>query len=102
MTIAEETRTDDQNALMWVLLSDLSRAKPDGRRATPETWKCLCMHACGWSVQFEMGIDGQPFPVGFRSSKLKKSQMADLISFIQAYGDSKGVVWSEPRERKAA
>ena len=31
VNIREATRTNEQNALLWVLLSDVSRAKPEGR-----------------------------------------------------------------------
>jgi hypothetical protein len=95
VTLKEATRNADQNALMWCLLSDISRAKPEGRRHTPEIWKALFMSACGHEVQFAQGLDGNPFPVGFRSSRLSVRQMADLITFIQAWGDERGVKWSE-------
>ena len=94
--IREATRNLDQNARMWAMLSDVSRAKPQGRRHNPETWKALFMHACGHAVHFEAGLSGEPFPVGFRSSRLTKRQMAELITFIRAYGDEHGVEWSEP------
>ncbi len=96
INIREGGRTLDQSAKMWAMLSDISRAKPDGRVHTAEVWKALMMSACGHEVQFLMGLDGNPFPYGFKSSRLSKSQMADLITFIQAYGDEKGVRWSEP------
>jgi hypothetical protein len=102
VTIRAATRSLDQNARLWAVLSDISRAKPEGRRHTPEVWKNLMMHACGHAVQFEMGLDGQPFPVGFRSSKLSKSQMSDLIEFAQEYGSRHGVVWSEPEPQERA
>lgn len=94
--ISEATRNKDQNARMWAMLSDVSRAKPDGRCHTPEVWKALMMKACGHAVQFVLGIDGEPFPVGFRSSRLTKSQMSDLIEFIYAYGAEHRIEWSEP------
>ena len=98
VSVKEATRNDDQNALMWVLLSDISRAKPNGRRHTPDMWKALMMKACGHHVQFLEGLDGEPFPIGFRSSRLTVRQMADLITFILAYGDENGVTWSQQRE----
>lgn len=94
VTLSAPKRTQDQNNLLWSLLSDLSRAKPDGRKHTPEGWKNLAMHACGWAVQFENGLDGQPFPVGFRSSRLTKSEMSDLIEFILSYGARYDIKWS--------
>lgn len=97
MTVKEAGRTIDQNDMMWALLSDISRAKPDGRRHTTDVWKQLFMHACGHAVQFETGLNGQPFPTGFRSSKLNKQQMADLITFIIQWGDQKGVQWTQEK-----
>lgn len=97
VNIKEATRSNDQNAKMWAMLSDVSRAKPEGRTMTSELWKAAFMNACGHQVQFENGIDGgQPFPVGFHSSRLNVRQMADLITCIQEYGDRHGVAWSEP------
>jgi hypothetical protein len=95
VNIREATRTNEQNALLWVLLSDVSRAKPEGRCHTPDVWKCLFMAACGHAVQFETGLDGAPFPVGFRSSRLSKAQMTDLIEFIFSWCAEKGVQLSE-------
>lgn len=93
--ISEPKRTDDQNAKMWAMLSDISRQKPLGRRCTPEQWKALAMHACGWAVQFENGLDGQPFPVGFRSSRMTKKEMATLIEWLMWFGAENNIVWSE-------
>lgn len=95
VTVKPATRSTEQNSLMWSLLSEISRAKPEGRRHTPEVWKALAMHACGHAVQFETGLSGEPFPVGFRSSRLTKHQMSELIEFLYAYGAEKGVVFKE-------
>ncbi len=84
------------------MLSDVSRAMTDGRRHTAEVWKTLFMHACGHAVQFETGLNGQPFPTGFRSSQLTKSQMGELIEFIYSFGAEKGVVWTEPEAQERA
>lgn len=102
VTVREAKRSLEQNDKMWAMLSDISRAKPEGRRHTPETWKALFMHACGHAVQFEMGLNGQPFPVGFRSSRMSKSQMSDLIEFVYSYGAEHGVVWSDEASKAAA
>lgn len=99
--ISAPKRTDDQNSKMWAMLTDLSIAKPEGRRLIPDDWKVLMLHACGWECQFLEGLDGRPFPRGFSSSALTKRQMADLITFIQTYGDQHDVVWSN-EERDAA
>lgn len=93
--ISPATRSLEANAKMWAMLSDVSRAKPEGRRHTPEVWKCLFMNALGHETAFEMGLDGRPFPTGFSSSRLTKAQMGDLIELIYSYGAQHDVKWSE-------
>lgn len=89
-------RTLDQNAKMWAMLTDIALARPEGRKWTPETWKAAFMHSLGHQVQFADGLDGAgPFPLGFRSSKLSKAQMSDLIELIYEYGSRHGIEWSE-------
>lgn len=102
VTIKEATRSLDQNARLWAMLSDVSRAKPEGRMHTPEVWKNLMMHACGHAVQFELGLDGKPFPVGFRSSRLTKSEMSDLMEFVAEYGARHDVLWTDRTYGEAA
>src|SRR5690242_2522682 len=71
VNVRKATRSTEQNAKMWACLSELSRAKPEGRELTPEVWKSLFMHALGHAQRFEMAIDGRGVvPVGFRSSRL--------------------------------
>lgn len=100
--VSEATRNLDQNARLWAMLSDVARAKPEGRSWTPEVWKAAFMHALGHQVMFCEGLDGSgPFPVGFRSSRLTVRQMADLITCVAEYGDRHGVQWSEPNPYEA-
>lgn len=99
VNIRPETRTNEQNAKMWAMLSDVSRAKPDGRELTPEVWKSLFLHALGHAQRFEMALDERGVvPVGFRSSRLTKEQMSDLIETIYEFGARHDVCWSEPHE----
>lgn len=99
--VSAAKRTIPQNDRMWAMISDVSRAKPEGRCHAPEVWKCLFMNACGHKVRFELGLDGEPFPIGFRSSHLTVEQMTDLIEFIYWYGSQHGVLWTE-RDRAAS
>ncbi len=99
--VREPKRSLDQNAHLWALLTQLSAAKPEGREHTPDTWKLLVMHAAGHACQFEVGLDGRPFPVGFRSSKLTKRQCMDLIDWIYAYAAEQGVELVSPEVEAA-
>ena len=98
----ERTRSLDQNAKMHAMLTDISRAAPGGRRATVDQWKHIMMSACKFECQFETGLDGRPFAVGFSSSKLTVAQMAELITFIDYWGTTNGVRWSEPAPSEIA
>lgn len=94
VNVREAKRTLDQNAKMWAMLSDISRAAPEGRMWTTDVWKAAFMHALGHEINWQPGLNNQPFPVGFRTSRLSKEQMGDLITMIQEYGDRHGVQWS--------
>lgn len=101
VTVAEPKRSTEQNSKLWAMLTDVARAKPEGRNWTPETWKAAFMHFLGHQVMFAEGLEGSgPFPLGFRSSRLSVKQMADLITCIEEYGTRNGVQWTD--EEKAA
>jgi hypothetical protein len=97
------TRTVDQNSKMWAMLSDVARAKPEGRELTTDKWKSLFMDAIGIPADWEPGINGGVVNVGYRSSRLSKEQMSEMIEQMYAYGAEHGVEWTEPeREADAA
>ena len=101
MEVREPRRSLDQNDKLWAMLSDIAASKPMGRMHTPDDWKAIAMNACGWECQFCEGLDGRPFPIGFRSSQLTKSQMSTLIDWLQAFGDEHQVRWSDERKDAA-
>lgn len=96
MTIKPPRRTVDQNDLMWALLTKVSAAKPEGRNLTPDVWKALFMHSLDHTQRFEQALDGKGMvPVGFRSSRMTKAQMSDLIETIHEYAARHGVELGE-------
>ena len=94
VTVRQPTRSGGQNSRLWALLTDVARAKPDGREMRPDDWKCAFMAALGHKGRYIIGLDGDPFPVGYRSSKLTVAQMSDLQTFIEQWGSERGVKWS--------
>lgn len=103
LNIHPAKRTNDQNALLWAMLSEISRAKPDGRVLPPETWKCLFMATAGFSCTFEPSLDGKGVvPLGFKSSRLSKAEFSDLIEAIHAFAAEKGIPLSDEIEPRAA
>ena len=92
----EKNRTTEQNAKLWAMLGDISKqVQHNGRYRTPESWKLLVMHALKYECAFEIGLNGEPFPTGFRSSQLSIKQMSELIEWVYAFGAEQGVKWSE-------
>lgn len=94
LSIKEGTRSLDQNAKMWAMLTDIARAKIGGREWSEEVWKAGFMHDLIEQVAFYEGIRGEGFfPVSYRTSQLSKKQFADLLTNIAQYGDEHGVEW---------
>lgn len=97
VNIREASRTNDQNAKMHAMLSDVARAKPQGRVMGTDVWKALFMAEAGFRCTFEPSLDGTGVvPLGFKSSRLNKAEFSGLIETIYKYGAEHGVVWSEP------
>lgn len=97
LNIQEAKRSDQQNRKLWACISDIARAKPDGRTYPVDVWKSLFMAEAGFKPIFEPSLDGQGvIPIGYKSSRLDKREFADLLTAVLAYGDQHGVQWSEP------
>lgn len=95
MKLAEETRTDAQNRLMWPLIADLRKQVPEHAIYTAEQTKLRFLDALGEEMVFLPKIAGAGlFPVGQRSSTLTKAQFTLLIELIFMEGNRCGVQWS--------
>lgn len=102
MTVKPPTRSPDQNAKMWAMLSDISRAKPEGRVLTPKVWKTLFMHQLDHELRFEMALDGNGMvPIDYSTSQLSKARMSDLIEKMYEYGAKHNVEWTNERDAAA-
>lgn len=96
------TRSVEQNALMWSLLGQLSKALPwHGQTYSDEDWKDYMMHALR-RARWMPSEDGGLVPIGMRTSDLGVSEMTDLIELIFAFGARHGVEFREGREASAA
>lgn len=100
-------RTNDQNSLMWVLLSKLSLSLPwGGARQTPDTWKLLFLDNLRRELSSEPALlpaldsSGGLVNVGTSSSDLTKDEMTMLIELILKFGAEHGVTFDD--EARAA
>jgi len=94
--VKEKTRSTEQNARMWALLTDVSRQVDwYGQKLTPEEWKDV-FSASLKKQKAVPGLDGGFVILGQRTSKMSIREMADLMTLIEAFGADKGVRFSAP------
>lgn len=95
-TIAPETRTQEQNRLMWPLLTDLSQQVTYADRVLSQgDWKNLCMGALN-NAEFVPTLDGYGrMPLGLSTKVLSKTRFSELIDVIRAVGAERGVVFAD-------
>jgi hypothetical protein len=94
LTIEEQKRSTEQNAMLWSVLSDLAKqVQWHGEKLTKEEYKDLL--TAGLKKQRAIpGIDGGFVVLGMSTSKMTKQEMSDLITMAHAFGDERGVNWS--------
>lgn len=96
VTIQEQRRSMQQNAMMWALLTELAeQVEWHGQKLTPENWKDMCTAAIK-RQQVVPGIDGGFVVMGTSTRRMTKPEMNELIEFIYAFGAQHGVEFSEP------
>ena len=89
--IAEPTRTLESNALLWVLLGEVSKqVEWYGSKLTAEEWKDV-FSASLKKQKVVPALDGGFVVCGQRTSKMTKSEFSDLIELIQAFSSERGV-----------
>lgn len=105
---AKPTRSLEQNARLWSLLTDVSRQVQwpvDGKLQflSPEDWKEVFTAAWAKGQRVAQGIDGGFVMLGCRTSRMRVGEMCDLQLLIEAFGAERGVRWTEPvAERRSA
>ena len=95
VTVADKTRTGDQNALLWALLTDVSdQVDWYGNKLSQEEWK----HVFTAALQKQKvvpGLDGGFVVLGQSTSRMTKSEFGELIELIRAFGVEHYVEWNE-------
>ena len=102
--VKDPKRTLPQNSRFWAMLTDVSRQYEHcGRKYEPDQWKVLFLSSLGREMQFAPSLDGRGFvPLGQSSSDLSVAEMADLITFMLAWGAENDIEWSDPKDRQPA
>lgn len=89
-------RSLDQNALMWSLLGQISKAVDwYGQKLSSEDWKDV-LTASLRRTRVVPGIDAGTFvPLGMRTSQMTKEEISELLELIVAFGTERGVRFRE-------
>lgn len=93
VTIQEDTRSLAQNRMLWACLHDVStQVVWYGRKLDSESWKNI-FSAAQHQQDTVPGINGGFVVLGKSTSKMRVSEMRDLIEIIFAFGAEQGVNW---------
>jgi hypothetical protein len=89
-------RSNDQNALMWSLLTQISKqVEWFGKMRSAEDWKDLTTAALR-GAEFVPGITpGTIVPLGMRTSQMTSQEISELIESLYAFGAERGVKFRE-------
>lgn len=90
-------RSLDQNSKMWANLTDIStQLRWHGMKLSPDDWKLVMLDGLKRELRLVPNIDGTGFVnLGRSSSDLSKTEMADLLTLIEAFGAQHGVVFHD-------
>lgn len=101
VTIQEDTRTLAQNRMLWSCLNDVARQVVwYGRKMDSDSWKNVFSAALK-KQETVPGIDGGFVVLGQSTSKMRISEMRDLITIIHAFGAEQGVRFSDESAQAA-
>ena len=91
LTIRPETRSLQQNARLWAMLTDISQQVDwYGRKLSPENWKHVFSAALK-KQDVVPGLDGGFVVLGLSTSKMTVGEMAELQELMEAFGAENGV-----------
>lgn len=100
ITIQEDTRSLAQNRMLWACLNDISQQVVwYGRKMDAESWKHVFSAALK-QQETVPGINGGFVVLGQSTSKMRVSEMRDLIELIFAFGAEQGVRWKSDTWRE--
>lgn len=95
VSFKENTRSLEQNALLWSRLTELSERLPwDGEKLTPAEYKDL-LTACLRKQKVVRGVEGGLVFLGARTSQMSKSEMNDLLTLMEAFAAERGVEFGD-------
>lgn len=103
LQIGEATRTLEQNAKLWPMLTDIAgQVVWNGERMDKWEWKDWLTAALRQQRQVEGMEPGTIVFVGRSTSAMGKREFSDLIELMYAFGAQRDVAWSEKSKQSFA
>jgi len=85
--ISEKTRSKDQNAHLWAILTDISeQVEWHGQKLSSTDWKHILSASLSKEQRMAPGINGGFVLLGRATSKMSKSEFSDLLELAYAFG----------------
>ena len=93
--LRRDTRTAEQNRLLWPLLDDVAKQVVwHGVKLSREDWKLIFLDGLQQEIRMVPNIEGTGFVnLGRSSSKLTKDEFSMLLDLIYAFGAREGVTF---------
>lgn len=94
LTVKPSTRSLEQNARMWAMLTEISeQVEWYGNRLTAEEWKSV-FSAAMKRAKVVPGLDGGFVVCGQSTSKMTRAEMSEMQTLMEAFGAERGVRFS--------
>ena len=94
LTVKPATRSLEQNARLWAMLSEISaQVNWYGQKLTSEEWKDV-FSAAMKRTKVVPGLDGGFVVCGQSTSKMTRAEMSEMQELMEAFGAEKGVRFS--------
>lgn len=103
VTFRDAKRTNDQNAKLWAMLTEVStQVEWHGQKLTPDDWKMIFMAGLKQEMRIVPNIEGNGFVnLGRSTSRLSKAEFSDLLEIVNMFAANHGVRFRGDEEAAA-
>lgn len=98
--VRERKRSDEQNALLHAMLTEVSRKLEfNGKKLSADEWKLVFVSAhaiaTGKPAEIVIGLEGEVINLRESTAQMSVKRLSSLIEYIHAYCADKGMVFGE-------